>query len=136
MDKKRILIADDEPNIRLVVARMLDKDYIVLEAANGKEAVDIAGRERPDIILMDLMMPEMDGYTACSLIKADEATKMIPVIILTAIGHEFNRKFAMEMGADAYITKPFTPQVLADAIGPLLAKALQGHGFATETLET
>ncbi len=124
MDKKRILIADDEPNIRAVVARMLDKDYIVLEAANGKEAVDIAGRERPDIILMDLMMPEMDGYTACSLIKADQATKMIPVIILTAIGHEFNRKFAMEMGADAYITKPFTPQVLADAIGPLLGKAL------------
>lgn len=124
MDKKRILIADDEPNIRSVVARMLDKDYIVLEAANGKEAVDIAGRERPDIILMDLMMPEMDGYTACSLIKADQATKMIPVIILTAIGHEFNRKFAMEMGADAYVTKPFTPQVLADAIGPLLGKAL------------
>ncbi|MBE9514700.1 MAG: response regulator [Chloroflexi bacterium] len=124
MEKKRILIADDEPNIRAVVARMLDKDYIVLEAANGKEAVDIAGRERPDIILMDLMMPEMDGYTACSLIKADQATKMIPVIILTAIGHEFNRKFAMEMGADAYVTKPFTPQVLADAIGPLLGKAL------------
>ncbi len=124
MDKKRILIADDEPNIRSVVARMLDKDYIILEAANGKEAVDIAGRERPDIILMDLMMPEMDGYTACSLIKADQATKMIPVIILTAIGHEFNRKFAMEMGADAYVTKPFTPQVLADAIGPLLGKAL------------
>lgn len=124
MDKKRILIADDEPNIRSVVARMLDKDYVVLEATNGEEAVDIAGRERPDIILMDLMMPQMDGYTACSLIKADQATKMIPIIILTAIDHESNRKFAMEMGADAYITKPFTPQVLADAIGPLLDKAL------------
>lgn len=124
MDKKRILIADDEPNIRSVVARMLDKDYVVLEATNGEEAVDIAGRERPDIILMDLMMPLMDGYTACSLIKADQATKMIPIIILTAIDHESNRKFAMEMGADAYITKPFTPQVLADAIGPLLDKAL------------
>ena len=124
MDKKRILIADDEPNIRSIVARMLDKDYVVLEATNGEEAVDIAGREKPDIILMDLMMPQMDGYTACSLIKADQATKMIPIIILTAIDHESNRKFAMEMGADAYITKPFTPQVLADAIGPLLDKAL------------
>ncbi len=124
MDKKRILIADDEPNIRSVVARMLDKDYVVLEATNGEEAVDIAGREKPDIILMDLMMPQMDGYTACSLIKADQATKMIPIIILTAIDHESNRKFAMEMGADGYITKPFTPQVLADAIGPLLDKAL------------
>lgn len=124
MDKKRILIADDEPNIRSVVARMLDKDYVVLEATNGEEAVDIAGREKPDIILMDLMMPQMDGYTACSLIKADQATKMIPIIILTAIDHESNRKFAMEMGADGYITKPFTPQVLADAISPLLGKAL------------
>ncbi|RLC65903.1 MAG: response regulator, partial [Chloroflexi bacterium] len=117
------LIADDEPNIRSIVARMLDKDYVVLEATNGEEAVDIAGREKPDIILMDLMMPQMDGYTACSLIKAGQATKMIPIIILTAIDHESNRKFAMEMGADAYIAKPFTSQVLADAIGPLLAKA-------------
>ena len=124
MDKKRILIADDEPSIRLIVTRMLDKDYIVLEATNGEEAVDIAGRERPDIILMDLMMPKMDGYTACSLIKAGQGTKMIPVIILTAIGHEFNKKFAMEMGADGYITKPFTSQALVDVIAPLLAEAL------------
>ncbi|HEU65394.1 MAG TPA: response regulator [Chloroflexi bacterium] len=122
MDKKKILIADDEPTIRLTVARMLDKDYIVLEAANGEEAVDMAGREKPDVIFMDLMMPKMDGYTACSLIKNNQATKTIPVIILTAIGHEFNKKFAMEMGADGYITKPFTTQTLLDAIAPLLAK--------------
>mgnify|MGYP005623052791 CR=1 FL=1 len=101
---------------------MLDKDYIVLEAANGEEAVDMAGREKPDVIFMDLMMPKMDGYTACSLIKNNQATKTIPVIILTAIGHEFNKKFAMEMGADGYITKPFTTQTLLDAIAPLLAK--------------
>ena len=132
MDKKRILIADDEPTIRLTVTRMLDKDYIILEATNGEEAVDIAGRERPDIILMDLMMPKMDGYTACCLIKADQATKMIPVIILTAIGHELNKRLAMEMGAEGYITKPFARQVLADAIGPLLGKALQSHDIATQ----
>lgn len=120
MDKRRILVADDEPGIRAVVARMLDQDYVVLEATNGREAVDIAGRERPDAILMDLMMPEVDGYTACSRIKADQATKGIPVIILTAVGHEFNRRYATEMGADGYITKPFTRQVLVDAIVPLL----------------
>jgi diguanylate cyclase len=120
MDKRRILVADDEPGIRAVVARMLDQDYVVLEATNGQEAVDIAGRERPDAILMDLMMPEVDGYTACSRIKADQATKAIPVIILTAVGHDFNRKYATEMGADGYITKPFTRQVLVDAIVPLL----------------
>jgi len=122
MDKKRVLIADDEPGIRLAVTRMLDKDYYVLEASNGEEAVQLAGRERPDVILMDLMMPSMDGYTACSLIKADQATKTIPVLILTGIGHEFNKKFAMEMGADGYITKPFTSQGLADVIASILAE--------------
>jgi CheY-like chemotaxis protein len=123
MDKKRILIADDEPTIRLTVTRMLDKDYIILEATNGEEAVDIAKGQRPDLILMDLMMPKMDGYTACSEIKADQATKVIPVVILTAVGHEFNKKFAKEMGAEGYITKPFTAQELTDVINPLLAKA-------------
>jgi len=122
MDKKRILIADDEPGIRLAVTRMLDKDYVVLEASNGEEAVKMAERERPDVILMDLMMPSMDGYTACSLIKADQGTNMIPVIILTGIGHEFNKKFAMEMGADGYITKPFTTQALANVIASILAE--------------
>lgn len=131
MDKMRVLIADDEPAIRAVVARMLEQDYVVLEATNGREAVDTAKRERPDAILMDLMMPQVDGYTACSQIKADQATKMIPIIILTAVGHEFNRKFAMEMGADAYITKPFTPQVLRDAIAPLLANTPRDLNAAT-----
>ena len=116
MDKKKILIADDEPSIRLTVTRMLDKEYIVLEATNGEEAVDIAKGQRPDLILMDLMMPKMDGYTACYTIKADQATKVIPVIMLTAVDHELNKKFAMEMGADGYITKPFTREELLDAI--------------------
>ena len=123
MDKKKILIADDEPGVRLTVTRMLEKDYIVLEATDGKEAVDIAKGQRPDLILMDLMMPRMDGYTACSEIKTDQATKAIPVIMLTAIGHELNKKFAVEMGADGYITKPFTTQELMDVITPLLTEA-------------
>ena len=99
---------------------MLDKEYIILEATNGEEAVDIAKGQRPDLILMDLMMPKLDGYTACSKIKADQATKVIPVIMLTAVGHEFNRKFAMEMGADGYITKPFSSQDLLHTIGQFL----------------
>jgi len=122
MNKKKILVADDEPSIRLTVRRMLDKDYIVLEATNGEEAVDIAQGQKPDLILMDLMMPKMDGYTACSRIKADQEAKIIPVIMLTAVSHELNKKFAMETGADGYITKPFTYQELMDVIAPLLAK--------------
>ena len=120
MDKKKILIADDEPNIRLAVTGMLEKDYIVLEATDGKEAIDIAKGERPDLILMDLMMPRMDGYTACLEIKADQEIKAVPVVMLTAVGHELNKKYAAEMGADGYITKPFTSQELMDVINPLL----------------
>ena len=124
MDKKKILIADDEAGIRLTLGRILDKDYVVLEATNGEEAVEIAKVQKPDLILMDLIMPKMDGYAACSQIKADEATKGIPVVILTAVGNELNKKFATEMGAEGYITKPFNIQELMDVITPLLAKAL------------
>ena len=123
MDKKKILIADDEPGVRLTVTRMLERDYTVLEATDGDEAVGIARGEKPALILMDLMMPAMDGYTACSAIKADPEIKVIPVIILTAIGRELNKKFAVEMGADGYVTKPFTIEELKDAITPLLNKA-------------
>jgi two-component system alkaline phosphatase synthesis response regulator PhoP len=122
MNKKKILIADDEPTIRLIIRRMLDEDYVVLEATNGEEAVDIARGQKPDLILMDLMMPKMDGYTACSEIKSDQATKVIPVVMLTAVGHEFNKKYAMEIGAEGYVTKPFNHQELIDMITPLLAK--------------
>ena len=124
MDKKKILIADDEAGVRLTLGKTLDKDYIVIEATNGEEAVEIAKGQKPDLILMDLIMPKMDGYAACSQIKADQATKGIPVVILTAVGHELNKKFAAEMGAEAYITKPFSIQRLIDVITPLLAKAL------------
>jgi two-component system alkaline phosphatase synthesis response regulator PhoP len=123
MDKKKILIADDEPGVRLTVTRMLEKDYIVLEATDGKEAVNIAKEQRPSLILMDLMMPRMDGYTACSAIKTDQVTKLIPVIMLTAVGHELNKKFATEVGANGYITKPFTTQELTEVITPLLNEA-------------
>jgi len=120
MDKKKILVADDEPTVRLTVSRMLEKEFIVLEATNGEEAVDITQEQKPDLILMDLMMPKMDGYTACSKIKADQITKVIPVVMLTAVGHELNKKFAEEMDAKGYITKPFTQQELLDTIRKLL----------------
>ncbi len=116
MDKKKILVADDEPDVRLLVRRLLGKDYIVLEANDGKEAIDLARSQKPDLILMDLMMPEMDGYTACHRMKADQATKVIPVVMLTAVGHELNKKFAQEVGAVGYITKPFELQDILDVI--------------------
>jgi two-component system alkaline phosphatase synthesis response regulator PhoP len=130
MDKKRILIADDEPGIRLTLGRLLDRSYTVLEATNGEEAVEIAKGQKPDLILMDLIMPKVDGYAACAQIKADPATRGIPVVVLTAIGHELNKKFATEMGAQAYITKPFSIQGLMDVITPLLASTPQSADAA------
>ena len=123
MDKKKILIADDEVSIRLTVGRLLENDYIILEAANGAEAVEIAKGQHPDLILMDLIMPKVDGYTACAQIKADAETRGIPVIVLTAIGHELNKKYATEMGAAGYLTKPFNVKELLQLITTLLAEA-------------
>lgn len=116
MDNKKILVADDEPNIRSLVSSMLGKDYTVLVAKDGQEAIDIARNQRPDLILMDIMMPNVDGYTACSRIKTDQVTKGTPVVMLTALGQELNVKLAQEIGADEYITKPFTSLDLLNTV--------------------
>lgn len=116
----KILIADDEPSVRLLVKRLLSDNYIVLEAANGEEAVSITRAEKPDLILMDILMPKMDGYTACYTIKTDEVTKDIPVVMLTAVAHELNKRLSRAMDADGYITKPFSFRDLMDTISQFL----------------
>ena len=122
MDKKKILIADDEPNIRILVSSMLGKDYTVIGASDGEEAINIARDSKPDLILMDILMPKVDGYIACHAIKTDPATKAIPVVMLTAVGYELNKRLAEEVGADGYITKPFSPQDLLDTIDRCVTK--------------
>ena len=114
---KKILIVDDEPDIRLMVCRMLSKDYLVLEASDGEEAVKMARLHKPSIILMDIMMPGKDGYSACHEIKADSSTRSIPVVMVTGIGHKLNEKLSAEMGADGYMTKPFSVEGLLEIIG-------------------
>lgn len=116
----KILIADDELSIRSLVHRMLTKYFVVLEAGNGEDAVRIARAQKPDLILMDIMMPKLDGNTACSMIKQDEITNKIPVIMLTGLSYELNKKLATVMGADAYMTKPFSLQQLLDTIAQFL----------------
>jgi CheY-like chemotaxis protein len=123
MDKQKILIADDEPGVRLIVSRILEEEYMVLEAADGEEAIDIAKGQQPALVLMDLMMPKMDGYAACSRIKSDQVTKEIKVVMLTAVGHELNKKYAEEMGADGYITKPFARESLLEEMRRLLVSS-------------
>jgi len=115
-----ILIVDDELSIRLLVGNLLGGDYDVLKASDGEEAVNVARFRKPDLILMDIMMPKMDGYLACHTIKKDEATAEIPVVMVTAVGQELNRMFAEQMGADGYITKPFQLRDLLDTINRFL----------------
>ena len=121
MGKEKILIADDEQSIRLLVRSMLSKDYIILEATNGEEAIDIARSRKPALILMDILMPKVDGYTSCHIIKTDEKTKRIPVVMLTGLGHNLNKKLSIQLGADEYVTKPFSSSNLRYVIDRLLA---------------
>lgn len=119
--KKQVLIVDDEPSVRQLVSRMLGKDFAVLEAQDGAEAINMAHIHKLDLILMDMMMPKVDGLTACYAIKTDQATKEIPVVMITAVGYDLNKRLSQDiMGANGYITKPFTNKDLRDAIDRLL----------------
>ena len=119
--KKTALIVDDEPNVRRLLHTILIKNFEVFEGEDGKQAIEIANAQKPDVILMDMMMPKMDGLTACHLIKTDRATKSIPVIMVTAIGFELNIKLSQQMGASGYVTKPFSSQLLLEKIAEVLA---------------
>ncbi len=118
MPKKHgtVLIADDESNVRSLVNRMLGEEYSVIEAENGEVAVNLTRRYKPDLVLMDIMMPGMDGYTACKTIKTNPETKSIPVVMLTALNFELNINLSQEMGADAYMTKPFNQKDLLSMV--------------------
>jgi two-component system alkaline phosphatase synthesis response regulator PhoP len=121
--KRKILIVDDEPNVRRLLRILLKKKFTVVEAEDGGQAVEIAGVEKPDLILMDIMMPKMDGYTSCYALKSEPATRSIPIIMLTAIDLRLNLQLSKEIGVDGYITKPFNSQDLLDNIAQLLPTA-------------
>ena len=118
--KKTILVADDDPSILYSVRRILGNRYVVIEASNGEDAVKLAQSRKPDIIFLDVMMPKKDGLTACAEIKANEATKAIPIVMLTGVGYDLNKDLAKDLGANGYVTKPFKPQDLLDSISNLL----------------
>lgn len=132
---KTILIVDDEPSVRSLVKKLLGKNCTVIEASDGKEAVSTALSQQPDLILMDILMPKMDGLTACYTIKTNEATKEIPVIMLTAVDYELNKKLSQDiMGAHGYITKPFNSQELMKTVGQFLAGAKKKSDEAPENV--
>ena len=119
----KILIAEDERDIRDLVAFTLRfAGHEVFAAANGEEAVEMAPKVNPDLILMDVRMPRMTGYEACKVMKADTDLKDIPVVFLSAKGQESEKQQGMEAGAEEYLLKPFAPDQLTQAIKTILAK--------------
>ena len=107
---ERILIADDEALMRQLVADFLRPEgYEVLEAVDGKQALDIFNEQKPDLVLLDVMMPGYDGWTVCREIRR---TSTVPIIMITAKDEEIDQLFAYDLGVDDYITKPFSPKLL------------------------
>ncbi len=119
----KILIAEDEPDIRDLIAFTLRfAGYEVATCSNGEEAVQLAKKEYPDLILLDVRMPRMTGYDACKEIKADPTLKDVPVVFLSAKGQEAEINDGMEAGAEEYLLKPFAPDQLTERVRSVLAK--------------
>jgi two-component system, OmpR family, alkaline phosphatase synthesis response regulator PhoP len=117
--KKTILIADDEVHILELLNIILSKDYTTVLVENGKSAVDAARRLMPDLILLDIMMPDINGYEVCEILKKDRKTSSIKVAMLSAKGLEQDIVRGLKIGADYYITKPFDPIELEKKIADI-----------------
>ena len=116
----KLLIVDDEEKIREVIREYAEfNDYQVMEACDGMEAVSICRSETPDLIIMDIMMPRLDGFSACKEIRK---IKNIPTIMLSARGEEYDKLFGFELGIDDYVTKPFSPKELMALINAVLTR--------------
>jgi CheY-like chemotaxis protein len=117
----RILVVDDDPTIlRLVRLNLEVEGYDVLEATNGREALEAVKAHAPDLVVCDVMMPVMDGLEVVSRLRRDDATATLPIVMLSAKAQDADIRHGRSAGADEYVTKPFDPQELLDAIGRLL----------------
>ena len=114
---KRILVVEDQPDSRQIIRDMLaGTDYEITEAENGEEALAVIAKQRPDLILMDIQLPVMDGYSATRIIKTDPALRSIPIIAVTSYALAGEEKKARAAGCDDYVTKPFSPRQLLEPI--------------------
>jgi len=119
--KPRILVVDDEPDVvHLVEYNLKAADYEVVTASDGEQALKKARAAMPNLIILDLMLPELDGLEVCKLLRRDQSTAAIPIIILTAKSAEMDRVLGLELGADDYLTKPFSPRELVLRVKRLL----------------
>ena len=120
--RKTILIADDEPNIVISLEFLLHREgYRVLVARDGVEALAAIRAERPDLVLLDVMMPRMDGFEVCQAVRAEPAIAATRILMLTAKGRATDAAKGTALGADAYVTKPFSTRELAAQVAAMLA---------------
>lgn len=118
---KTIIVADDEDHLRLLVSKTLeDPDHHILEALDGATALELARKERPQLIILDWMMPRMSGMQVLEALREDSATTSIPVIVLTARSQKPDRLFALKLGIRGYLIKPFSPLELIELVERVL----------------
>lgn len=121
--EKAVLVVDDEKNIReLIKFNLKSRGYKTVEAADGQEALDIAKNDNPLLIILDIMLPKIDGLKVCRILKEDPRTRKIPIIMLTALDDEVDKIVGLELGADDYITKPFSPRELVARVGAVMRR--------------
>ena len=120
----KVLIVEDETNIRQLVKYNLEKEsYQILEAEDGFQGLRLAKTEKPDLMLLDLMLPQMDGLEVCRSLKGNQATAALPIIMLTAKSEEIDKVIGLELGADDYMTKPFSPRELVARVKAVLRRS-------------
>jgi DNA-binding response OmpR family regulator len=121
--RPKILVVDDEPDaVELVEFNLTEAGFTVLTAADGAEAIEKAKSALPGLIVLDLMLPEVDGLEVCKMLRRDPATSNIPIVMLTAKAAEIDRILGLELGADDYVTKPFSPRELVLRIKKILQR--------------
>ena len=131
-----IAIIEDEPNIVELVKYNLDREgYQTISSGNGRKGLELIQQELPDLIVLDLMLPELDGISICKQLRADPRTKSIPIIILTAKSEEADRVLGLEMGADDYVTKPFSPRELVARVRAVLRRSGASDEEEPEVIE-
>lgn len=122
--KPRILVVDDEPDaLELISFKLKEAGYVPVTALDGVRAVELARTDPPELVVLDLMLPRIDGLEVCKILRRDPATASVPIIMLTARAAEMDRIVGLELGADDYVTKPFSPRELVLRIKKLLSRA-------------
>jgi two-component system alkaline phosphatase synthesis response regulator PhoP len=132
----KILLVDDEPDILEFLSYNLKKDgYLISTANNGKEAISVAKKEKPDLIILDVMMPDMDGIEACREIRLIDGLKDVVIAFLTARNEDYSQIAGFDVGADDYITKPIKPRVLSSRIKALLRRGAMSEALQEDNAE-